>query len=125
MQGTYYTRAVSLAYCQPTVAGLLFFHVSDEADLGPEMTVELIDTLRTELARRAVRTTDQALEVWRPESDNGDPGLREIGQDENIRMNGVAGKSVDLIGTSPLRDQAGLQSVTVNVTVDDILGDGE
>src|ERR671937_638066 len=33
MQGAYYTRAIRLAYCQPTVAGLLFFHVSDEPDL--------------------------------------------------------------------------------------------
>ena len=32
-QGLYYTRAIGLAYCQPTVAGLLFFHVSDEPDL--------------------------------------------------------------------------------------------
>jgi len=31
-----------------------------QADLGPEMTVELVDTLRTELARRAVRTPEQA-----------------------------------------------------------------
>ena len=35
------------------------------------------------------------------------PDLRAIGQDENIRVNGVAGKSVDLMGTSPLRDQNG------------------
>ena len=35
------------------------------------------------------------------------PDLREIGHDENIRVNGVAGKSVDLIGNSPLRDQSG------------------
>ena len=35
------------------------------------------------------------------------PDLRQIGQDENIRLNGVAAKSVDLIGTSPLRDQSG------------------
>jgi hypothetical protein len=33
IQGAYYSRAIQLAYCQPTVAGLLFFHVSDEADL--------------------------------------------------------------------------------------------
>ena len=33
LQGAYYKRAVQLAYCQPTVAGLLFFHVSDEPDL--------------------------------------------------------------------------------------------
>ncbi|MBV9919235.1 MAG: signal recognition particle-docking protein FtsY [Pseudonocardia sp.] len=31
-----------------------------QADLGPEMTIELVETLRTELARRGVRTTDQA-----------------------------------------------------------------
>ena len=35
------------------------------------------------------------------------PDLRTIGHDENIRVNGVAGKSVDLIGTSPLQDQSG------------------
>ena len=33
MQARYYTRAIQLAYCQKTVAGLLFFHVSDEHDL--------------------------------------------------------------------------------------------
>lgn len=37
----------------------------------------------------------------------GNPDLREIGHDENIRVGGVAGKSVDLIGTSPLKDQSG------------------
>jgi Zn-dependent protease with chaperone function len=35
------------------------------------------------------------------------PDLRTIGHDENIRVNGIAGKSVDLIGTSPLQDQSG------------------
>ncbi len=34
-------------------------------------------------------------------------GLREIGHDEDIRVNGLAGKSVDLIGTSPLKDSSG------------------
>jgi hypothetical protein len=33
MQAAYYKQAVQLAYCQPTVVGLLFFHVSDEPDL--------------------------------------------------------------------------------------------
>jgi hypothetical protein len=33
MQGAYYRRAIRLAYCQPTVTGLLFFHVTDEPDL--------------------------------------------------------------------------------------------
>jgi Zn-dependent protease with chaperone function len=35
------------------------------------------------------------------------PDLRTIGHDENIRVNGISGKSVDLIGTSPLQDQSG------------------
>jgi fused signal recognition particle receptor len=36
-----------------------------QADLGPEMTMELVDTLRTELARRAVRTPEQARQLLR------------------------------------------------------------
>jgi hypothetical protein len=33
-QGRYYAEALALAACQPTVSGILFFHVSDEAQLG-------------------------------------------------------------------------------------------
>ncbi len=36
-----------------------------QADLGPEMTAELVETLRTELARRAVRTPEQARQLLR------------------------------------------------------------
>jgi beta-barrel assembly-enhancing protease len=35
------------------------------------------------------------------------PELKQIGNDETIRANGVAGKSVDLIGTSPIKDAQG------------------
>jgi len=35
------------------------------------------------------------------------PDLRAIGHDENIRVNGVTGKSIDLIGTSPLKGENG------------------
>ena len=35
------------------------------------------------------------------------PDQREIGHDESIRVNGIAGKSVDLIGSSPLKDSTG------------------
>ena len=38
------------------------------------------------------------------------PDLRPLGHDENIRVNGIAGKSVDLVGNSPLRDQSGRAS---------------
>src|SRR5258708_6025943 len=33
--------------------------------------------------------------------------LRQIGHDESIRVNGVTGKSVDLIGSSPIKDAQG------------------
>ena len=33
LQGTYYAEALALAECQPTVAGILIFHVSDEPAL--------------------------------------------------------------------------------------------
>jgi fused signal recognition particle receptor len=36
-----------------------------QADLGPETTLELVETLRTELARRAVRTPAQARDLLR------------------------------------------------------------
>jgi hypothetical protein len=35
------------------------------------------------------------------------PDLREIGHDENIRVNAMPGKSVDLLGSSPIKNQAG------------------
>lgn len=35
------------------------------------------------------------------------PDLKLIGRDEDIRVNGVAGKSSDLIGSSPIRDAQG------------------
>ena len=35
------------------------------------------------------------------------PDLRTIGHDEDIRVNGMPGKSVDMIGTSPVRGQNG------------------
>jgi ATP-dependent helicase/nuclease subunit B len=40
----------------------------------------MVDWFERRLLRGRLRTTDQALEVWRPENDNGDPGLREIGK---------------------------------------------
>lgn len=35
------------------------------------------------------------------------PDLRQIGRDEDIRVNGVSGKSSDLIGSSPIKDSQG------------------
>jgi hypothetical protein len=34
LQATYYREAILMAACQPTVAGFMIFHVSDEPDLG-------------------------------------------------------------------------------------------
>ena len=52
-------------------------------------------------------TLDQATHDLLASLRQGNPDLREIGHDENIRVNGASGKSVDLIGTSPLKDQNG------------------
>jgi Zn-dependent protease with chaperone function len=35
------------------------------------------------------------------------PDSKQIGQDETIRVNGVSGKSVDLVGSSPIKDANG------------------
>ena len=35
------------------------------------------------------------------------PDLRQVGNDENMRVNGVAAKSTELIGTSPIQDSSG------------------
>ena len=50
---------------------------------------------------------DQATHELLASLRQSNPDLREIGHDEDIRINGIAGKSVDLVGTSPLQDQSG------------------
>jgi len=50
---------------------------------------------------------DQATHELLSSLRQSNPDLRQIGQDENIRVNGIAGKSVDLLGNSPLQDQSG------------------
>jgi len=50
---------------------------------------------------------DQATHDLLASLHQANPDLREIGHDENIRVNGMVGKSVDLIGISPLQDQNG------------------
>jgi len=53
---------------------------------------------------------DQATHELLASLRQSNPELRAIGHDENIRVNGIAGKSVDLVGNSPLRDQSGRAS---------------
>ncbi len=67
----------------------------------------MINTFQPEDANASL---DQATHELLASLRQSNPGLREIGHDENIRLNGVAGKSVDLIGTSPLKDQSGRAS---------------
>ncbi len=50
---------------------------------------------------------DQATHELLASLRQSNPDLRQIGHDENIRVNGITGKSVDLVGTSPLHDQEG------------------
>jgi hypothetical protein len=64
----------------------------------------MINTYQPENRSATVdQSTHELLESLR----QSNPDLRQIGQDEDIRVNGVAGKSVDLIGTSPLQDSNG------------------
>ena len=37
----------------------------------------------------------------------GNPDLRQVGSDQDIKVNGVSAKSVDMVGTSPIKDQQG------------------
>ena len=64
----------------------------------------MINTYQPEDANASL---DQATHDLLASLRQANPDLREIGHDETIRVNGVAGKSVDLIGTSPLRDESG------------------
>jgi fused signal recognition particle receptor len=70
-----------------------------QADLGPEMTMEITQELRTELARRAVRTPDQArkllrdvlTEALRPELDRSVRALPHDGRPGVLLVVGVNG----------------------------------
>jgi beta-barrel assembly-enhancing protease len=64
----------------------------------------LINTYQPEDPNAAL---DQATHELLTSLRQSNPDLRQIGQDENIRVNGVAGKSVDLVGSSPVQDQSG------------------
>jgi Zn-dependent protease with chaperone function len=64
----------------------------------------MINTYQPEDASASL---DQATHELLASLRQSNPDLRAIGHDESIRLNGVAGKSVDLIGNSPLQDQNG------------------
>jgi peptidase M48-like protein len=64
----------------------------------------MINTYQPEDANASL---DQATHELLAALRQSNPDLRAIGHDENIRVNGIAGKSVDLVGNSPLRDQSG------------------
>ena len=67
----------------------------------------MINTYQPEDANASL---DQATHELLASLRQSNPELRAIGHDENIRVNGIAGKSVDLVGNSPLRDQNGRTS---------------
>jgi predicted Zn-dependent protease len=64
----------------------------------------MINTYQPEDANASL---DQATHELLASLRQSNPDLRAIGHDENIRVNGIAGKSVDLVGNSPLQDQSG------------------
>jgi Zn-dependent protease with chaperone function len=67
----------------------------------------MINTYQPEDANASL---DQATHELLATLRQSNPDLRALGHDENIRVNGIAGKSVDLVGNSPLRDQSGRAS---------------
>jgi len=67
----------------------------------------MINTYQPEDANASL---DQATHELLASLRQSNPELRAIGHDENIRVNGIGGKSVDLVGNSPLRDQNGRAS---------------
>jgi len=52
-------------------------------------------------------TVDQATHELLASLRQSNTDLRAIGNDEDIRVNGASGKSLDLIGSSPIQDQQG------------------
>lgn len=62
-QAAYYRQALELATCQPTVVGLLFFHISDESDLRAWQSglFYVDDTPKSSMA--AVRDAAEAAEA--------------------------------------------------------------
>ncbi|HET9741954.1 MAG TPA: M48 family metallopeptidase [Terriglobales bacterium] len=63
----------------------------------------IIDRFEPEQSESA----DQAMHDLIASLREANPDLREVGNDEGIRVNGVAGRSADLIGTSPIRGSNG------------------
>jgi beta-barrel assembly-enhancing protease len=53
------------------------------------------------------RSLDQATHDLLQQLQQGNPDLKAVGNDENITVNGVKGKSVNLVGPSPIKDQNG------------------
>src|SRR5262249_15668331 len=53
------------------------------------------------------RSLDQATHDLLQHLQQGNPELKAVGNDENITVNGVKGKSIDLVGPSPIKDQNG------------------
>lgn len=64
----------------------------------------MVSTYQPEDARA---TLDQATHSLLNSLRQSNPDLRQIGNDETIRVNSLAGRSVDLIGSSPLPNQSG------------------
>ena len=61
--------------------------------------------INTYMPEQSNANLDQATHELLNSMRQSNADLRTIGNDEDIRVNGVAGKSVDLIGNSPIQDQ--------------------
>ena len=64
----------------------------------------IIDGYQAEANRNSL---DDATHQLIQQLQQGNPGLRAVGNDEDIRINGVPGKSIDMVGPSPIKAQNG------------------
>lgn len=69
-------------------------------------------------------TLDQETHELIQSLQHANPQLRQVGRDEDIRVNGVAAKSADLIGISPIADNSGGQQRERNWLVSMRMGNG-
>jgi beta-barrel assembly-enhancing protease len=69
-------------------------------------------------------TLDQETHALIQSLQHANPQLRQVGRDEDIRVNGVPAKSADLVGVSPITDSSGARQRERNWLVSMRMGNG-
>ena len=63
----------------------------------------IIDGFQPEQSNNLDQATHELITRLR----QGNPDMKQVGNDQDIKVNGVAAKSADLVGTSPIKDSSG------------------